>query len=380
MKEKKEMEKKQKDTNGLHFRVYISLVKNGLMAELGAKRLTTLIALSAYMDKNGVCFPSQEELADKMGVSRRTANDWINSLLEFRWNDKPIIERTKKYNGQHLYSVYKILPTAQVAIFDGQIEVVQNDQCEETRQDNINVQELAKDQCADLRNTNMQICVEQCAETCNSNDVNLHNNYIQRTIPKNNIQLTINNKNVEVNKEINNGKPYEFNVKTNIVKEKQNIIKQDKEQLIVKNKNKNTMKEITEQEQDTVEKKQDNTEQDKAQIIVNQFCKKYFEVYDEQFNVRKADILKVQKIVGLYTEEQFEEIVEIAIKDYRLRWSNEKFPCPTLGAFSSWLYVEAFKVAQERKTKKQELERRMNAPKPDLSVFYAKMEQLGVRE
>lgn len=104
-------------------KLYVSMFRSGLVSALGNERTITLLAIASYMDEDGACFPTQEQLAELMGISRPTVNKYVNSLLEFRWNGKPIIERQKHRNPKvspNEYSVYTVLPLSQVAIFDGQ--------------------------------------------------------------------------------------------------------------------------------------------------------------------------------------------------------------------------------------------------------------------
>jgi DNA-binding MarR family transcriptional regulator len=63
--------------------------KSGLIRELGPERWQTLCALVALNTAN----PTQDELADYLGIRRETANRRIRSLCQFRWRDRPIIEK-----------------------------------------------------------------------------------------------------------------------------------------------------------------------------------------------------------------------------------------------------------------------------------------------
>lgn len=106
------------------FRVYKRFVSSGLIAALGGKLTVTLIALTSYMNKDGVCFPTQKQLAKDIGVKEQTVNEYIKLLKQFRWNDKPIVTVER---GRHRKSAgwdnctYRIHPEAQIAIIDGGI-------------------------------------------------------------------------------------------------------------------------------------------------------------------------------------------------------------------------------------------------------------------
>lgn len=109
----------------IFLKLYLSMFKDGLVRELGSERLAVLLAIASHMDEDGRCYPTQEQIAEILGISRTTANKRINSLLEFRWKDRPVIERQKLRNPKvspNEFSVYTILPLSQLAIFHGEIE------------------------------------------------------------------------------------------------------------------------------------------------------------------------------------------------------------------------------------------------------------------
>jgi hypothetical protein len=110
----------------IYFKIYLSMFKSGLVRELGSDRFAVLMAIASFMDDTGKCYPTQEQIAEILGISRATANKRINSLLEFRWNSRPIIERQKvRFKmSPNENSVYTVLPLSQLAIFKGEIEAV----------------------------------------------------------------------------------------------------------------------------------------------------------------------------------------------------------------------------------------------------------------
>jgi hypothetical protein len=119
----------------IFLKLYLSMFRSGLVKELGSDRFAILMGIASYMDESGSCYPTQEQIADTLGISRVTANKRINSLLEFRWNDRPVIERLKIRNPKlspNEFSVYTVLPLSQVAIFSGQIEDVDSEPAEAT--------------------------------------------------------------------------------------------------------------------------------------------------------------------------------------------------------------------------------------------------------
>lgn len=111
--------------SNVYVRVYTSMFTTGLVAKMGANRFTTLMALASYMDEKGECYPTQLQLAEAIGVHKNTINKYINELLDFEIEGKPVVTRTKVNRGQgNISSYYKIHPLSQLAKFNGNIEAV----------------------------------------------------------------------------------------------------------------------------------------------------------------------------------------------------------------------------------------------------------------
>jgi hypothetical protein len=113
-----------KQETKIFIRLYKEAMTAGLIAELGAERWHTLCVVALHMDEKGECFPTQEYIAKGLGVSRTAANRRIKSLVDFRWNGKPIVTAVKKRhkNGTWENTRYTILPISQLAIFKGDVE------------------------------------------------------------------------------------------------------------------------------------------------------------------------------------------------------------------------------------------------------------------
>ncbi|SFH22784.1 Helix-turn-helix domain-containing protein [Desulfotomaculum arcticum] len=105
----------------VYFRVYTQAFRSGLVRALGKERWLLLTVLASYMDESGKCYPTQEQLAQDMGVSRYTVIRLIALLKDFTFNGKPIITVEKHGNGFNNNNVYSILPNALIAIFNGQV-------------------------------------------------------------------------------------------------------------------------------------------------------------------------------------------------------------------------------------------------------------------
>lgn len=98
-------------------KVYVAFWTSGLGARLGDKLGYTLMALASYMNENYECWPTQEQLAERLGVSRAAVNERIKALADFRWNGHPILTVTKRSNGAYGNNVYRLSDWCQITIF-----------------------------------------------------------------------------------------------------------------------------------------------------------------------------------------------------------------------------------------------------------------------
>ncbi|MGF9741565.1 helix-turn-helix domain-containing protein [Priestia megaterium] len=90
---------------------------------MGTNSFTMLMALASFMDEKGECYPTQAQLAERVGVHVNSANKYINELLEVQVDGKPLVTRKKLNKGQgKIFSYYKIHPLSQLAKFNGEIE------------------------------------------------------------------------------------------------------------------------------------------------------------------------------------------------------------------------------------------------------------------
>jgi len=101
-------------------KLYHSLRTSGLLGKLSDKDFRTLVCLSTFMDSDGRCFPSQEALAQALGISRTAVTKRVKSLLAFRWQGKPLIsaKKVRSPKGKFDNTVYTILPESSLRIFD----------------------------------------------------------------------------------------------------------------------------------------------------------------------------------------------------------------------------------------------------------------------
>ena len=106
--------------NRVFVKLFVAARTSGLLKKISDREFKTLIALALYMDENGDCYPSQDQIARDLGLSRETANRRIQSLLRFRFEDKPIIQavQARSKDGKWNNVRYTILPVAQLKIFE----------------------------------------------------------------------------------------------------------------------------------------------------------------------------------------------------------------------------------------------------------------------
>jgi len=104
----------------LFLKLYVAARTSGLLAEISDRDWKTLCVLATYMNAEGFCHPSQAELARALGCSRQMANERVNSLARFRFQEQPVLlivkaERTER--GTWTKNRYRVLPLSQLSIF-----------------------------------------------------------------------------------------------------------------------------------------------------------------------------------------------------------------------------------------------------------------------
>ena len=101
-------------------KMYVDAVRDGLIADMGARNWTTLCVIASYMDAQGNCYPTKSQIAKGLGVSRQTANKYINDLLAYRWQGQAVIEAVKERSpkGRFANMRYTVKSVSNLAIFD----------------------------------------------------------------------------------------------------------------------------------------------------------------------------------------------------------------------------------------------------------------------
>ncbi|MEC0369992.1 helix-turn-helix domain-containing protein [Paenibacillus chibensis] len=107
-------------------KMYVDAAKAGLIADMGAQNWTTLCVIASFMDAQGNCYPTQDQIARYLGVNRQTANRYVKKLTEYRWNGRPVIRtiRERSPKGMWQNTRYTVLPISQLAIFDAEVEAL----------------------------------------------------------------------------------------------------------------------------------------------------------------------------------------------------------------------------------------------------------------
>ena len=113
--------------NDLFLRVYLSGFTSGLFADMQATHFKVLVAICTFMDADGKCWPSQEKIAERAGVSKRTVHTAVKALTSYKVDDTPIISTHQEKHGQHTNTVYKVHPVSQIAIFKGGVNEFQSE-------------------------------------------------------------------------------------------------------------------------------------------------------------------------------------------------------------------------------------------------------------
>ncbi|QGG47663.1 helix-turn-helix domain-containing protein [Heliorestis convoluta] len=292
--------------NQIFLKLYVSLFTSGLVSQLGSDRTITLLAIASFMNEKGECYPTQEQIAERIGVTRKTAARYIESLLNFRWNDQPIITRIKKRNSSNAlieFSVYTVLPLSQVAIFHSQIDAPEG--------------------------------IDDTPPMSQPYSLDVSKVY-PRTVGK--IEPSVGKKEPPVGKTdpppVGNALPINKN----------HI-----------NKNHNNKKDI-ESGPDAVEEKNKITAPSTAREFYNYFSQSYQSRYISKYQSnweRDIDLLK-DKLLPHYSPEQLQAIIDTVFEEYEYRWKRKNYLRPTIGQLASWLAEQVHAVVEDKKEQERQ--------------------------
>lgn len=68
-------------------------IREGAIKEIGAKPYLLLLAISSFMNEEGKCCPTQQQLADIIGWTVKTVRETLKVLLATEYKGKKLIER-----------------------------------------------------------------------------------------------------------------------------------------------------------------------------------------------------------------------------------------------------------------------------------------------
>jgi len=104
----------------MFIKMYFEARESGLLASIPGELWKMLCCLATYMDENGNCYPTQERIARDLGIRRQRVNERIRDLLNFRFNDQPVLSLKPKtrVRGRWNNNVYRIQPISALKIFD----------------------------------------------------------------------------------------------------------------------------------------------------------------------------------------------------------------------------------------------------------------------
>lgn len=88
-------------------------IRSGLIAKVGGVRhFSVLAAIAAFVDENGVAYPSQETIGELIGYSRKSVNQFINDLRKVKIDGEPILEIVQEKTPEGRRNKYILFPNS----------------------------------------------------------------------------------------------------------------------------------------------------------------------------------------------------------------------------------------------------------------------------
>lgn len=109
----------------------------------------------------------------------------------------------------------------------------------------------------------------------------------------------------------------------------------------------------------------DAAEENPAEEMNSKDVAVYFmELYEEEFGVgyvinwgRDLSLIK-KKLLTAYDNETLMGVIEVAVKQYKANWANDKYPLPTISMICTWLGNTAYGIYKTDKDKEERQEER----------------------
>ena len=107
----------------IFIKVYVAVRRSGLLGAMPPELWQTLCCIATFMDREGQCYPSQDEIARALQINRSTASSRIQALARFRFHGKAVllIEKVRDDSARGLRFAsnrYTIMPSSKMRIFD----------------------------------------------------------------------------------------------------------------------------------------------------------------------------------------------------------------------------------------------------------------------
>ncbi|WP_066639577.1 helix-turn-helix domain-containing protein [Desulfolucanica intricata] len=116
------MKDKQEKQNEVFIKLSVLAIKEGnVLAQISPDCWHVLTAIASFMDEEGNCCPTYDQLAKLTGVSKNAVMGRVKKLLNIRLMDgSPVITREKRRSKKGFeFSYYNILPNSGFSIFSG---------------------------------------------------------------------------------------------------------------------------------------------------------------------------------------------------------------------------------------------------------------------
>lgn len=95
----------------MYIKLHVEGINNGLLTAITGDDWKVLTALAMYIDRDGRCYPTQDQIAELCGLSRATVNRRIGRLAELEFDGVKILSKQQvRHNGGFSNNVYVLHP------------------------------------------------------------------------------------------------------------------------------------------------------------------------------------------------------------------------------------------------------------------------------